>query len=102
MKLIPFLSLIGAASFTIYNGTKENLHNRNYLGRARLLDVAGSGALGGALAGAAISFGSARESVFLFLFRFITREQHLNLSRYAFSCTVKYVPQYSSSGPTTT
>ena len=59
------LCLIGAASFTIYNGTKEGLHNRNHLGRARLLDVAGSGALGGALAGAVICFGSARELVFL-------------------------------------
>lgn len=60
---IPKLILVptGAASFTIYNGTKEYLHDRNQLARPYLLDVAGSGALGGALAGALICFGSARE-----------------------------------------
>jgi len=53
------ISFVRAASFTIYNGTKEDLHQRGLLKRARLQDVAGSGALGGALAGALISFGSA-------------------------------------------
>ncbi|KAF8586543.1 hypothetical protein K439DRAFT_1615082 [Ramaria rubella] len=53
------ISFVRAASFTIYNGTKEALHERNRLAQARLGDVAGSGALGGALAGAVICFGSA-------------------------------------------
>ncbi|KAF8506177.1 mitochondrial carrier, partial [Hysterangium stoloniferum] len=53
------ISFVRAASFTIYNGTKEGLHERGLLTRARLQDVAGSGALGGAFAGALISFGSA-------------------------------------------
>lgn len=53
------ISFVRAASFTIYNETKEALHERNVLARARLVDVAGSGGLGGALAGALISFGSA-------------------------------------------
>ena len=61
---LTFPLRIGAASFTIYNGTKEGLHERHHLARARLLDVAGSGALGGALAGAVICFGSAREFEF--------------------------------------
>lgn len=60
MILIILFYFVGAASFTIYNETKEALHERNVLARARLVDVAGSGGLGGALAGALISFGSAR------------------------------------------
>lgn len=54
---------LGAASFTIYNRTKEQLHNNNHFGRNNLLDVAASGGLSGAMAGALISFGSARKSV---------------------------------------
>ncbi|GJJ12597.1 hypothetical protein Clacol_006840 [Clathrus columnatus] len=49
----------GAASFTIYNGTKESLHANQHLAQFRLVDVAASGALGGAYAGSLISFGSA-------------------------------------------
>ena len=51
----------GAASFTIYGGTKEFLAGQQLLSNYRLLDVGCSGGLGGALAGAIISFGSARE-----------------------------------------
>jgi len=53
------ISIVRAASFTIYGGTKEFLANRNLLAQYRLVDVGGSGGLGGALAGAIISFGSA-------------------------------------------
>lgn len=53
-------------SFTIYNGTKEKLHaplEKEGLGwsREKLWSVGASGAVGGALAGGLISFGSARE-----------------------------------------
>ena len=50
----------GAASFTIYGGTKDFLGERQMLSNYRLFDVGCSGGLGGALAGAIISFGSAR------------------------------------------
>lgn len=53
--------LSGAASFTIYNSTKDGLRNRDILTRDRLLDAACLGGLGGAMAGSLISFGSARE-----------------------------------------
>lgn len=58
MTLTP---VVGAASFTIYNGTKDALRNRNVLARDKLLDTACIGGLGGAMAGALISFGSARK-----------------------------------------
>lgn len=51
----------GAASFTIYNGTKESLKARNILNRDTLQHSACLGGLGGAMAGALISFGSARK-----------------------------------------
>ena len=51
----------GAASFTIYNRTKEYCWDHNYLCRDNMLDVALTGGLGGAMSGALISFGSARE-----------------------------------------
>ena len=50
----------GAASFTIYNGTKDLLRNNDILTRNKVLDVACMGGLGGATAGALISFGSTR------------------------------------------
>ncbi|KAI5121669.1 hypothetical protein M0805_002745 [Coniferiporia weirii] len=53
------ISFVRAASFTIYNGTKESLRNHNILTRNTLLDVACMGGIGGATAGALISFGSA-------------------------------------------
>jgi len=53
------ISFVRAASFTIYNGTKEGLRNIDIFGRECLLDVACLGGLGGATAGALISFGSA-------------------------------------------
>ncbi|KIJ41289.1 hypothetical protein M422DRAFT_75640 [Sphaerobolus stellatus SS14] len=53
------ISFVRAASFTIYSGTKEALHERGLFARARVGDVAVSGGLGGALSGAVISFGSA-------------------------------------------
>ena len=61
------ISAVRAVSFTIYNGTKERLHGKFGWSRDSLVSVASSGALGGALAGCLISFGSARTSVsFLF------------------------------------
>ena len=51
--------MLGAASFTIYNGTKDLLKYHDILTRNRLLDAACLGGLGGATAGALISFGSA-------------------------------------------
>jgi hypothetical protein len=87
----------------MYNGTKEGLHERNYLAQARLLDVAGSGALGGALAGAVICFGSAREFLPICIIRRRNMdEQHLNLLRCVFGRTSRLPPSYSSSGSTTT
>ena len=55
----------GAASFTIYGNTKEFLRKNQLMDQYTLLDVGGSGGLGGALAGAIISFGSARRCSFV-------------------------------------
>jgi len=60
------ISAVRAISFTIYNGTKEELHAPVEKGgygwsREELLKVGASGAIGGAFAGGLISFGSARE-----------------------------------------
>ncbi|PAV24001.1 mitochondrial carrier [Pyrrhoderma noxium] len=52
------ISFVRAASFTIYNGTKDLLRNNDILTRNKVLDVACMGGLGGATAGALISFGS--------------------------------------------
>ncbi|EJD02463.1 mitochondrial carrier [Fomitiporia mediterranea MF3/22] len=53
------ISFVRAASFTIYNGTKDFLRFQDLLSRDKLFDVACLGGLGGATAGALISFGSA-------------------------------------------
>ncbi|KAL5489820.1 hypothetical protein ACEPAI_4652 [Sanghuangporus weigelae] len=53
------ISFVRAASFTIYNGTKDLVRYHDTLTRDRLLDAACLGGLGGATAGALISFGSA-------------------------------------------
>jgi len=53
------ISFVRAASFTIYNRTKEYCRDHNYLCRDNILDVALTGGLGGAMSGALISFGSA-------------------------------------------
>lgn len=58
--------LQGAASFTIYNRTKEQFRNHNYLNRYNILDVALVGGISGAMSGALISFGSARKFSFTF------------------------------------
>jgi hypothetical protein len=57
----PSPLLKGAASFTIYSNTKEYFRKHNYLTRNSIFDVAASGAVGGALAGAVITWGSVRE-----------------------------------------
>jgi solute carrier family 25 (mitochondrial carnitine/acylcarnitine transporter), member 20/29 len=51
----------GAASFTIYNRTKEHFRNHNYLCHNSLFDVALTGGISGAMSGALISFSSTRE-----------------------------------------
>jgi len=53
------ISFVRAASFTIYNRTKEQFRNHNYLNRYNILDVALVGGISGAMSGALISFGSA-------------------------------------------
>ena len=50
----------GAASFTIYSGTKENFQNNNILCRDSIIDTSLTGGISGAMSGALISFGSAR------------------------------------------
>ena len=50
----------GAASFTIYSGTKENFRNNNILCRDSIIDTSLTGGISGAMSGALISFGSAR------------------------------------------
>jgi len=53
------ISFVRAASFTIYNRTKEALRNRNLLSRDNIIDVALTGGFSGAAAGSLISFGCA-------------------------------------------
>jgi solute carrier family 25 (mitochondrial carnitine/acylcarnitine transporter), member 20/29 len=56
-----FTDLIaGAASFTIYNRTKEHFRNHDYLNRDSIVDVALTGGIGGAASGALLSFGTVR------------------------------------------
>ena len=50
----------GAASFTIYSGTKENFQNNNILCRDNIIDTSLTGGISGAMSGALISFASAR------------------------------------------
>ncbi|KAF8077862.1 hypothetical protein FPV67DRAFT_1443423 [Lyophyllum atratum] len=53
------ISFVRAASFTIYNRTKEHFRNHNILCRNSILDVALTGGFSGAMSGALISFTSA-------------------------------------------
>lgn len=62
--MIPLvtISAVRAASFTIYTNTKNTLYNDQWLHReGGVLSVAAAGAVGGALAGSLITFGSVRE-----------------------------------------
>jgi len=52
------ISFVRAASFTIYSSTKEYCRKHKYFTRNSIFDVAATGAIGGALAGASITFGS--------------------------------------------
>lgn len=54
--------LLGAASFTIYTRTKEYFRDRHLLTRDSMIDASLVGGVSGAMSGALISFGSARES----------------------------------------
>jgi len=53
------ISFVRAASFTIYNRTKEHFRNNNYLCRDSIFDVAITGGVSGAMSGALISLPSA-------------------------------------------
>lgn len=53
------ISFVRAASFTIYNRTKEHFRNNNILCRDSIIDVALTGGSSGAMSGALISFTSA-------------------------------------------
>jgi hypothetical protein len=53
-------TILGAASFTIYTGTKDYFQARNWLARDSMLDAALVGGISGATAGSLISFGSTR------------------------------------------
>jgi solute carrier family 25 carnitine/acylcarnitine transporter 20/29 len=55
------LAMAGAASFTIYTRTKEFFRDHHLIDHSKLLGCAAVGGIGGAMAGALISFGSARE-----------------------------------------
>jgi hypothetical protein len=55
-------AMAGAASFTIYTRTKEFFRDHYLIDHSKLLGCAAVGGIGGAMAGALISFGSARES----------------------------------------
>ncbi|KAK2466843.1 hypothetical protein APHAL10511_001101 [Amanita phalloides] len=52
------ISFVRAASFTIYNRTKEFCRDHDYLCRNNIFDVAVTGGIGGAMSGALISFTS--------------------------------------------
>lgn len=52
---------LGAASFTIYSGTKEYCAQNNILMRNSVIDAGITGGISGAMSGSLISFGSARE-----------------------------------------
>ncbi len=52
----------GAASFTIYTRTKEYFRDHHTLQRDSIIDASLVGGVSGAMSGALISFGSARES----------------------------------------
>jgi hypothetical protein len=54
-------AMAGAASFTIYTRTKEFFRDHHLIDHSKLLGCAAVGGIGGAMAGALISFGSARE-----------------------------------------
>ncbi|KDQ17972.1 hypothetical protein BOTBODRAFT_29288 [Botryobasidium botryosum FD-172 SS1] len=57
---VPLFTISGvrAASFTIYTGTKEKLHEKGWFNDARLSHVAISGALGGITSGSLLTCGS--------------------------------------------
>lgn len=59
--IYPAPRYIGAASFTIYSRTKEYFAYNDILYKNTLVDVALTGGISGAMSGALISFGSARE-----------------------------------------
>jgi hypothetical protein len=60
-SIASLIAVKGAASFTIYSSTKEYFRKQKYFMGNNMFDVAASGAVGGALAGALITFGSVRE-----------------------------------------
>jgi len=53
------ISFVRAASFTIYNRTKDQFRSHDYFNRDGIIDIALVGGISGAMSGALISFGSA-------------------------------------------
>jgi hypothetical protein len=64
----------GAASFTIYSGTKEYCRKNNYFTGDRASDAAIAGGLSGALSGSLISFTSARACSYTLFVKHLTCE----------------------------
>lgn len=56
---------LGAASFSMYTGVKDRLHENGLLNQPRMIDIALAAGLGGAASGAVISVGSTREYRFV-------------------------------------
>lgn len=59
------ISFVRAASFTIYTETREAFRENDILNRESMVDAALTGGVSGALSGSLISFGSAREYLFM-------------------------------------
>lgn len=57
------ISVVRAASFTMYTETKNFMYNNGFLTRDRLRDIALAGWLGGAMSGCVLSVWSARASL---------------------------------------
>lgn len=68
---------LGAASFTIYSGTKEYCRKNNYFTGDRASDAALAGGLSGALSGSLISFTSARACSYILFVKHLTGDTSL-------------------------
>ncbi|KAJ3766614.1 mitochondrial carrier domain-containing protein [Lentinula raphanica] len=76
---IPLLtiSFVRAASFTIYNSTKDHFKKREWLARDSIIDVSVIGGISGAMSGALISVGSTRKE---FAFELVKVRRQLEYS----------------------
>jgi hypothetical protein len=86
-------SALGAASFTIYSGTKDYCRDHNYLSRDSIIDASLVGGISGAMSGALISFGSARQYPYLpSPVHCLIPQQHLSWSRSDDSWNIPSLP----------